>query len=87
MKTQVQAGSAAATELWERQAKALVLAEMKKRKVGYKELSRRLETVGIQETPDRINRKVNRCKFSAAFFLACMKALETEVIDLRTGSK
>jgi hypothetical protein len=56
MKTQVQAGSAAAT-------------------------------VGIQETPDRINRKVNRCKFSAAFFLACMKALETEVIDLRTGSK
>ncbi|SFB69457.1 hypothetical protein SAMN05216344_101288 [Polaromonas sp. OV174] len=30
----------------------------------------------IHETPDRLNRKVNRKKFSAAFHLACLKALE-----------
>lgn len=61
---------------WEIQAQATLLEAMKRREVGYKELSALLEQMGIHETPDRLNRKVNRRKFSAAFHMACLKALE-----------
>lgn len=52
---------------------------MKQRRLSYKALSRELEELGIYETPDQLNRKVNRGKFSAAFWLACCKAMNIEV--------
>lgn len=60
---------------WEVAARQMLRDEMRRRKVTYKVLSRRLEAYGIEELPDQINRKVNRQKFSAAFFLACMAAM------------
>lgn len=60
---------------WEDRAKDLLVVEMGKRKLGYKELARLLEPYGIDETPDQINRKVNRKRFSAAFLLACLAAM------------
>jgi hypothetical protein len=59
-----------------------LIREMKQRRVSYKELSRRLEALGIYESPDRLNRKVNRKRFSAAFFLACCQALQVESLVL-----
>jgi len=67
-------------EDWESRAKQRLVNEMKVRKVSYKELSRRLEVIGIYESPDRLNRKVNRKGFSAAFFLACCEAMGIEVV-------
>lgn len=61
---------------WEEQAKDLVLWGMRQRKLGYKELARRLEPYGIEESADQLNRKVNRKRFSAAFLLACLAAME-----------
>lgn len=52
---------------------------MNDRSVSYKALSRRLESMGICESADRLNRKVNRAKFSAAFFLVCLQALEVRL--------
>ena len=60
---------------WENIARNILVREMKKQKIGYKQLSRQLESMGIFESPDRINRKINRKRFSAAFFLACCRAM------------
>ncbi len=65
---------------WEDCAKELLVLEMEKRRITYKELARRLEAYGIDELPDQINRKVNRKRFSAAFLLACMAAMEVELL-------
>lgn len=67
---------------WEDRAKELLVAEMGKRKLGYKELARLLEPYGIDETPDQINRKVNRKRFSAAFMLACLAAMEVDLLKV-----
>lgn len=67
---------------WEDAAQAALVSEMRRRKISYKELSRRLEALGIDETPDRINRKVNRKRFSAAFLLACLKAMGVESLPV-----
>ncbi len=61
---------------WEIHARQCLVDAMKQRRMGYKELSRELERLGIVESPGRLNRKVNRMKFSAAFYLACLKVLD-----------
>lgn len=67
---------------WEEEAKGLVEEEMTRRGVRYKELSRMLEKIGIYESPDQINRKINRKRFSAAFLIACLRAMDVESISL-----
>ena len=67
---------------WEEQAKVLLLGGMRQRKLGYKELARRLERYGINESADQINRKVNRKRFSAAFLLACLAAMEMDSVPI-----
>lgn len=67
---------------WEDRAKEVLVTEMANRKLGYKELARLLEPFGIDETPDQINRKVNRKRFSAAFLLACLAAMGVEAVDV-----
>jgi len=67
---------------WEDRAKEVLVEEMWKRKLGYKELARLLEPYGIDETPDQINRKVNRKRFSAAFLLVCLASMGVESVDV-----
>ncbi|MDG0027184.1 DUF6471 domain-containing protein [Trinickia sp. Y13] len=55
---------------------------MYRRRLTYKELARRLEQYGIDESPDQINRKVNRKRFSAAFLLACLAAMDVKSIRI-----
>ncbi|NWK45972.1 DUF6471 domain-containing protein [Ralstonia pickettii] len=71
---------------WEDRAKELVLWAMAQRKLTYKELARRLERYGIDESADQINRKVNRKRFSAAFLLACLAAMEVESMPVPAKS-
>lgn len=71
---------------WEDRAKELVLWGMAQRKLTYKELARRLERYGIEESADQINRKVNRKRFSAAFLLACLAAMEVESMPVSAKS-
>lgn len=60
---------------WNEAAKGLLRAELKRRDLTYIDLAERLKAVGIEETPNSIAKKVNRGTFSAAFMLACMKAI------------
>jgi len=63
---------------WELHAHKLLRAAMRENKVSYKQLSTLLESLGINEMPDVLNRKVSRRKFSAAFYLACMEAINAK---------
>lgn len=72
---------------WEEQAKVLLLDGMRQRKLGYKELARRLERYGIDESADQINRKVNRKRFSAAFLLACLAAMDVDSVPISSLPK
>ncbi|WP_277431054.1 DUF6471 domain-containing protein [Trinickia sp. Y13] len=67
---------------WEETAKELIVEKMYRRRLTYKELARRLEQYGIDESPDQINRKVNRKRFSAAFLLACLAAMDVKSIRI-----
>lgn len=67
---------------WEETAKELIVEQMYRMRLSYKELARRLEPLGIDETADQINRKVNRKRFSAAFLLACLVAMDVKSIRI-----
>jgi hypothetical protein len=70
-------------DIWEERAKLLIQREMKEREISYRELSRMLKEFRIDESPAQINRKVTRKRFSAAFFVACMRAMGVETIPLK----
>lgn len=55
---------------------------MMRRSIRYKQLSRMLEKLDIYESPDQINRKMNRKRFSAAFLIACLRAMGVESVPL-----
>lgn len=74
--------SAQPYEVWEHAAKELIEAEMLRRGIRYKQLARLLDELGIEESPAQINRKVTRKRFSAAFLLACLRAMEVKTISL-----
>ena len=70
---------------WELEAKARLTRLRQERKVSYKDLSRLLAGQGIEESPSQLNRKVNRLKFSAAFYLACMYVIENVPEPIKTS--
>lgn len=69
--------------VWEEIAKELIELEMSRRGIRYKQLARLLEGFGIEESPEQINRKVNRKRFSAAFLVACLRAMGAEAVSLK----
>lgn len=70
-------------EVWEKRAHLLIRREMEERDISYRQLSRMLKELKIDESPAQINRKVTRKRFSAAFFVACMRAMGVETIPLK----
>ena len=66
---------------WDGFAKYLVKATMDKAGVCYPDLSSRLEKLGVKIKPGALNRKINRGRFSAGFFLACLEALDVEAVE------
>ena len=62
---------------WVVKAKGLIKSEIKKKNMTYEQLSIKLESMGINETPENINNKINRGKFSAVFLIQVLSAIET----------
>jgi len=63
-------------------ARITIQLEMKKRDLGYRELTEMLnEQFGTNENERNIRNKIARGTFSAAFFLMCMKALGAKSLD------
>ena len=63
-----------ASQEWADRAKRFTKAELKRRDVTYEELARRLSEMGLEETKASVASKLSRGGFTAAFFLASMKA-------------
>jgi hypothetical protein len=67
---------------WADRARRYVKAELKRAEVSYSELARRLKEHGLEETEASITAKLNRGTFAATFFLATMKAIGRENVNL-----
>ena len=67
---------------WEAKARGLVRAEMGKHGLTYSQLVEKLKTVGISDDERNLRNKVSRGKFTAAFLLQCLSAMETHTMHL-----
>lgn len=67
---------------WEMKAANLLKAELKRKGVTYAGLVDRLAQIGVDEKEANIRNKLSRGKFTAAFLLQCLSAIEADSIRL-----
>jgi hypothetical protein len=67
---------------WEMKAANLLKAELKRKGVTYSGLVEKLAAIGVDEKEVNIRNKLSRGKFTAAFFLQCLSAIEASEIRL-----
>jgi hypothetical protein len=67
---------------WEMKAANLLKAELKRKGVTYAQLIEKLADIGISEKEVNVRNKLSRGKFSAAFMLQCLSALQTGTLHL-----
>jgi hypothetical protein len=67
---------------WAARARRFLKAELKRAEVTYAELAKRLKEHGLEETEASITAKLNRGTFAATFFLATMKAIGRQTVNL-----
>jgi hypothetical protein len=67
---------------WEDRARLFLKAEIKRADITYEELATRLKKHDITENAASIANKLARGTFAAAFFLACLAALELDGVRL-----
>lgn len=67
---------------WEKVAANILKSELKRKGLSYSALNTRLKQLGIDESEMSTSRKIARGSFSFAYFLQCMRAIETKSIDL-----
>jgi hypothetical protein len=67
---------------WAHRARRFVRAEIKRAEISYAELARRLREHGLEETEASIANKLSRGTFAATFFLATMKAIGRQTVNL-----
>jgi hypothetical protein len=68
---------------WKATAKNILKAELTRKGVDYETLVNKLNELGVEESYNSINTKINRGSFTFQFFLQCMKAIGTNDISLR----
>jgi DNA (cytosine-5)-methyltransferase 1 len=69
-------------EEWNRFATNLLKVELARAGIGYDELIKRLDAIGVQESYKGLAAKINRGTFSLVFFAQCMKALGVKSVRL-----
>jgi hypothetical protein len=67
---------------WAHRARRFLRAEIKRAELSYAELAHRLKEHGLEETEASIANKLSRGTFAATFFLATMKAIGRQTINL-----
>ena len=67
---------------WEKMAGNLLKAELKRAGVTYGQLVEKLAAIGVDDKEVNIRNKLARGKFSAAFLIQCLTAIEIEVIRI-----
>jgi hypothetical protein len=67
---------------WRKEARQIIRAEMTRRGLGYKELAKLFEGMGISYDWKTLSNKISRGTFTAAFFLQCLDTLVVTQIQL-----
>ena len=67
---------------WEAKARGILRGEMARQNITYAQLVERLAEIGVQEDERNLRNKVSRGKFTAAFMLQCLTALDTGSVSL-----
>ncbi len=67
---------------WEEKAANLLKAELKRKGITYAQLVEALAAIGIDEKEVNVRNKLSRGKFTAAFLLQCLSAIQVEEIRL-----
>ncbi|RZG71115.1 hypothetical protein EXU29_15235 [Acinetobacter wuhouensis] len=62
-------------EEWKEYAKGLLKAEIARKNLSLIDVAKKLEAMGISETPQNISNKINRGTFGAIFMLQILKAI------------
>lgn len=68
---------------WNTLSSNAVKAELTRRGISYEQLREKLEAIGVSETANSINIKLNRGTFSFVFFLQIMTAIDAKVFRLK----
>ncbi len=69
-------------EEWKEYAKGLLKAEIARKNLSLIDVARKLEAMGISESPQNISNKINRGTFGAIFMLQILKAVGCKEIRL-----
>lgn len=67
---------------WEEKAANLLKAQLKLKGITYSQLVEKLEAIGVEEKEANIRNKLSRGKFTAAFMLQCLSAVEVQRLDI-----
>ena len=67
---------------WEAKAANLLKAELKRQGVTYAQLVEKLAAIGVDEKEVNVRNKLSRGKFTAAFMLQCLAAIDQTQIRL-----
>lgn len=67
---------------WDEQAVSLLRAEMGRRGLKAPGLADALEKIGVEVRADNLKNKIARGRFSAAFLLQCLAAMNVKTIHL-----
>lgn len=67
---------------WEDRVKRLLKAELKRKDVTYAQLVGKLADIGVMDSEPNIRNKISRGKFTAVFFIQCLKAIEATELRL-----
>lgn len=67
---------------YELKAANLLKAELKRKGVTYSGLVEKLAAIGVDEKEANVRNKLSRGKFTAAFLLQCLAAIEVSSIHL-----
>lgn len=68
---------------YEAMAANILKAELKRKGVTYAQLVDKLATMGVDEKEVNIRNKLSRGKFTAAFLLQCLTAIEADSLRLQ----
>ena len=69
-------------EEWKEYAKGLIKSEIARKNLTLTDVAKRLEAIGVVETPQNISNKINRGTFGAVFMLQILKAIDCKNISL-----
>ena len=69
-------------EEWQDRVKGLLKGELKKRNLGYRDLSEKLAAIGVHDSERNISNKLSRGSFTAVFLIQCLDAIECKTLYL-----